>query len=618
LNCKDRISNTNFGKKIICEREFYDELSLIFFWRDIRQGGRMSNTKVSYKWAFNEFIWPRKKIILFGLILIFIRSFSGLVLPIASKKLIDEVIPSNDMQALTTLLLIVFASVLVQAVTSFSLTRLLSVEAQKLISELRTKVQRKLLTLPISFFDNNKSGALVSRVMTDVEGVRNLVGTGLVQLFGGTITAIVSLVLLIQINALMTVFVLVPVAIFAFVALKAFAYIRPVFRERGKINAEVTGRLTETLNGVRVIKGFNAEEQENKIFEIGVERLFQNVKRSLTATALITSSSTFLLGIASAGIMGIGGYFIMGGKMTFGDFISFTLLLGFMIAPIIQMSNIGSQLSEAMAGLDRTQELMNMPEENDAAERTNFVSEITGNIEFENVSFSYEKSKEVLTDITFSAPAGSVTALVGSSGSGKSTIAGLAATFLNPVSGKVTLDGVDLATVNLSSYRKNLGVVLQDDFLYEGTIRENILFPRPDATEEQLLAAVNGAYVNQFTDKFEEGLETVIGERGVKLSGGQRQRISIARALLANPKVIILDEATSNLDTESESFIQKSLQELMKDRTTFVIAHRLSTIQKADQILVIEEGKIVESGKHDALIEKKGRYWELFTYQSRI
>ena len=578
----------------------------------------MSNTKVSYKWAFHEFIWPRKKIIFFGLILIFIRSFSGLVLPIASKKLIDEVIPSNDMQALTTLLLIVFASVLVQAVTSFSLTRLLSVEAQKLISELRTKVQRKLLTLPISFFDNNKSGALVSRVMTDVEGVRNLVGTGLVQLFGGTITAIVSLVLLIQINALMTVFVLVPVAIFAFIALKAFAYIRPVFRERGKINAEVTGRLTETLNGVRVIKGFNAEEQENKIFEVGVERLFQNVKRSLTATALITSSSTFLLGIASAGIMGIGGFFIMGGKMTFGDFISFTLLLGFMIAPIIQMSNIGSQLSEAMAGLDRTQELMNMPEENDAAERINSVSEITGNIEFENVSFSYEKSKEVLTDITFSAPAGRVTALVGSSGSGKSTIAGLAATFLNPVSGKVTLDGVDLATVNLSSYRKHLGVVLQDDFLYEGTIRENILFPRPDATEDQLLAAVNGAYVNQFTDKFEDGLETVIGERGVKLSGGQRQRISIARALLANPKVIILDEATSNLDTESESFIQKSLQELMKDRTTFVIAHRLSTIQKADQILVIEEGKIVESGKHDVLIEKKGRYWELFTYQSRI
>jgi subfamily B ATP-binding cassette protein MsbA len=578
----------------------------------------MSKTKVTYSWAFKEFIWPRKKIIFIGLILILIRSLAALVLPIASKNLIDEIIPSKDMNGMYWLLLIVFLSILVQAVTSFTLTKILSVEAQKLISILRTQVQRKLLKLPIAYFDNNKSGALVSRVMTDVEGVRNLVGTGLVQLIGGTITAIITMILLIQMNALMTVFVLVPVGIFAFIALKAFAYIRPVFRERGKINAEVTGRLTETLNGVRVIKGFNAEEQENKIFESGVEKLFLNVKRSLTATAFITSSSTFLLGLASAGIMGIGGYFIMKDTMTVGDFISFTLLLGFMIAPIVQMSNIGSQLSEAMAGLDRTQELMNMPEEDDEDIRTIKINEVTGNIEFENVSFSYEESKEVLHDITFSAPAGSVTALVGSSGSGKSTIAGVAATFLNPVSGKVTLDGVDLAKVNLSSFRANLGVVLQDDFLYEGTIRENILFPRPNASEEELLAAVKGAYVNEFTDRFEEGLETVIGERGVKLSGGQRQRISIARALLANPKIIILDEATSNLDTESESFIQKSLQELMKDRTTFVIAHRLSTIQKADQILVIEQGNIVERGKHDELIAKKGRYFDLFTYQSRI
>lgn len=593
-------------------------MSLKILWLDIRQTRRMSKTKVSYKWAFKEFIWPRKKIISIGLILIIIRSLSGLILPYASKNLFDEIIPNEDMQGLTNLLIIVCLSILVQAVTSFSLTRLLSVEAQHLISVLRTKVQQKLLKLPISFFDNNKSGALVSRVMTDVEGVRNLVGTGLVQLIGGSITAIISLVILIKINAMMTVFVLVPVGIFAFIALKAFAYIRPVFRERGKINAEVTGRLTETLNGVRVIKGFNAEKQENKIFESGVERLFLNVKRSLTATALITSSSTFLLGLASAGIMGIGGYFIMGGKMTHGDFIAFTLFLGFMIAPIVQMSNIGSQLSEAMAGLDRTQELMHMEEEDDSFVRTELIDEVKGDIEFNDVSFSYEKSKEVLRNITFSAPAGSVTALVGSSGSGKSTIAGLAATFLNPVSGTVTLDGRDLSKVNLSSYRKNLGVVLQDDFLYEGTIRENILFPRPDATEEQLQAAVKGAYVNQFTDKFEEGLETVIGERGVKLSGGQRQRISIARALLADPKIIILDEATSNLDTESESYIQKSLHELMKDRTTFVIAHRLSTIQKADQILVIEDGQIVERGKHDELIEKKGRYYDLFTYQSRI
>lgn len=578
----------------------------------------MNKNNVSFAWAFKEFIWPRKKIVLIGLVLIIFKSLSGLVLPYATKNLIDEIIPNQDMNALSILLVIVVASIIIQALTSFSLTRLLSVEAQHLISLLRAKVQKKLLTLPIRFFDNNKSGALVSRVMTDVEGVRNLVGTGLVQLIGGSLTSIISLVILIKINATMTLFVLLPVAIFAFIAMKAFGYIRPIFRARGKINAEVTGRLTETLNGIRVIKGFNAEAQELKTFEHGVERLFLNVKKSLTATAMMTSSSALLLGLASAGIMGMGGYFIMNGDMTYGEFVSFTLFLGFMIAPIVQMSNIGSQLTEAMAGLDRTQELMNMEEEDNPEIRTIKLNKVKGDILFDKVSFSYEKGKEVLHDISFSAPAGSVTALVGSSGSGKSTIAGLAATFLNPNEGKVTLDGTDLSTVNLSSYRANLGVVLQDDFLYEGTIRENILFPRPDASEEELLSAVNGAYVNEFTDRFEDGLETVIGERGVKLSGGQRQRISIARALLADPKVIILDEATSNLDTESESYIQKSLQALMKDRTTFVIAHRLSTIQKADQILVIEEGNIKEYGKHQELLDKKGRYYDLYTYQSRI
>ena len=578
----------------------------------------MSKNKVSLSWAIKEFIWPRRTIVLIGIVLIIVKSLSGLVLPYASKNLIDDVIPSKDLTTLTTLLLVVCGAILLQAVTSFLLTRLLSVEAQHLISILRANVQKKLLTLPISYFDNTKSGALVSRVMTDVEGVRNIVGTGLVQLIGGSLTAIISLVILIKINATMTFFVLVPVVIFAIVALKAFGYIRPIFRERGKINAEVTGRLTETLNGVRVIKGFNAEAQENKTFEEGVERLFLNVKKSLTATALITSSSTFLLGLASAGIMGIGGYFIMKNTMTYGEFVSFTLFLGFMIAPIVQMSNIGSQLTEAMAGLDRTQEIMNMTEEDNPEERTVVLKDIKGTIVFNNVSFSYQENKEVLHNISFEAPAGSVTALVGSSGSGKSTIAGLAATFLNPISGTVTLDGVDLATVNLSSFRSRLGVVLQDDFLYEGTIRENILFPRPNATEEQLQQAVKGAYVNEFTDRFEEGLDTVIGERGVKLSGGQRQRISIARALLADPKIIILDEATSNLDTESESYIQKSLGLLMKDRTTFVIAHRLSTIQQADRILVIEDGNIVERGKHEELIAKKGRYFDLYTYQSRI
>ncbi len=578
----------------------------------------MSQKKVSFKWAFQEYILPRKNIILLGLALIIVRSLSGLVLPYASKSLIDDVIPSTDLETLKTLIIAVCAAILIQAVASFSLTRLLSVEAQHLISILRSTVQKKLLTLPVSFFDNNKSGALVSRVMTDVEGVRNLVGTGLVQLVGGSLTSIISLIILIKINAMMTLFVLVPVVIFALVALKAFGYIRPIFRARGEINAEVTGRLTETLNGVRVIKGFNAEAQENQMFEDGVERLFLNVKRSLTATALITSSSSFLLGLASAGIMGIGGYFIMENSMTYGEFVSFTLFLGFMIAPIVQMSNIGSQLTEAMAGLDRTQELMNMTEEDDPEMRTAVLKEINGDIVFEDVSFSYEESKEVLHNISFKAPSGSVTALVGSSGSGKSTIAGLAASFLNPIEGRVTVDDIDLATVNLGSYRKNLGVVLQDDFLYEGTIRENILFPRPNATDDQLEEAVKGAYVNEFTDRFEDGLDTVIGERGVKLSGGQRQRISIARALLANPRVIILDEATSNLDTESESYIQKSLSVLMRNRTTFVIAHRLSTIQKADQILVVEDGRIVERGKHQELIDKKGRYHDLYTYQSRI
>ena len=538
----------------------------------------MSKNNVSFQWVFKEFIWPKRKILFFGLFLIMVRSLSGLVLPYASKSLIDDVIPSKDTNSLTLLLLIVCTALLFQSISAFSLTRILSVEAQHLISILRAKVQQKLLTLPVSFFDNNKSGALVSRVMTDVEGVRNLVGTGLVQLIGGSITAIISLIILIRINAQMTLFVLVPVLIFAGIALKAFGYIRPIFRARSKINAQVTGRLTETLNGIRVIKGFNAELQEEKVFIEGVRDLYQNVKKSLTATAFMTSSSTFLLGLASAGIMGMGGYYIMNNSMTYGEFVSFTLFLGFMIAPIVQMSNIGSQLTEAFAGLDRTQELMKIEEENDLQKRIIALDQIKGNVVFKNVSFSYEDDTEVLHDISFEAPKGTVTALVGTSGSGKSTIAGLVTAFLNPNSGIILVDGNDLSKVDLRSYRNQLGVVLQDDFLYEGSIRENILFPRPLASEEDLLEAVKGAYVNEFTDRFENGLDTIIGERGVKLSGGQRQRISIARALLAKPKIVILDEATSNLDTQSESFIQKSLAVLMSNRTTFVIAHRLSTI----------------------------------------
>jgi ABC-type multidrug transport system fused ATPase/permease subunit len=574
--------------------------------------------KVSIGQAFKTIIWPRRKLIAVGLVLIVISRIASLVLPWKTKALIDDIIPHQDKAGLHILLLTVGIAILVQAVTSFLLTRLLSVEAQLLISKLRVQVQKKILSLPISYFDNNKSGALVSRIMSDVEGVRNLIGTGLVQLVGGTLTAVISFILLIKISPLMTLYTLLPVSIFAFIAMKAFGYIRPIFKNRSIINAEVTGRLTETLNGVRVIKGFNAEQQENNIFQKGADRLFDNVKKSLTSTAFLTSSATFLLGMATVGIMGIGGYNMIDHNMTLGDFFSFTLYLGFMIAPIVQMSDIGSQMTEAFAGLDRTEEIMNMDPEDDVAVRTIQLKEISGNIKFDNVSFAYQEGKEVLHNVSFNAPSGSVTALVGTSGSGKSTIAGLVATFLNPDSGLITLDGIDLSKVSLTSYRRYLGVVLQDDFLFEGTIRENILFPRPHATEEQLLAAVKAAYVNEFTDRFEDGLNTVIGERGVKLSGGQRQRITIARAILADPKIIILDEATSNLDTESESLIQKSLAELMKGRTTFVIAHRLSTIRQASQILVIESGRIQEQGKHEELIEKKGRYFELYTYQARI
>ena len=574
--------------------------------------------KITMGQVFKTIIWPRKNLLLVGLILIIISRVASLVIPWATKYLIDDVMAHKDLYMLKVVLIAIVVSIMIQSVTSYILTNILSVEAQHLISVLRVRVQKQILRLPVRFFDNTKSGALVSRIMTDVEGVRNLVGTGLLQLVGGTISAVICLVMLIKISLTLTLLVLIPMAIFGVISFKAFSYIRPVFRERGQINAEVTGRLTETLNGVRVIKGFNAEEQEIKTFEKGVEKLYLNVKKSLTSTSLLTSSATFLIGLATVGIMGLGGYQVINQTMTLGDLISFVLFLGFVTFPIVQMSNIGSQLTEAFAGLDRTEEIMNMAVEDDSTERTVKMNTIKGDIEFDQVGFSYNEGKEVLHHISFTAAAGSVTALVGTSGSGKSTIAGLVASFLNPTHGVISVDGQDLSKVSLTSYRSQLGVVLQDDFLFEGTIRENILFPRPQSTEAELQSAVKAAYVDQFTDRFEKGLDTVIGERGVKLSGGQRQRVAIARAILANPKVLILDEATSNLDTESESFIQDSLKNLLQGRTTFVIAHRLSTIRQADQILVIENGNIQERGQHEELIEKKGRYFELYTYQARI
>lgn len=579
----------------------------------------MSHKKVSILTAFKTIVWPRRKLVFLGLILIIISKAASFVAPISLKYFLDDIIPNQDYPQLKILVAAVIAAFFIQGIMSFLLTKVLSIQAQFMISQLRAQVQKQVLSLPIRFFDNTKSGALVSRIMSDVEGVRNLIGTGLVQLVGGSITAIVSLILLLKINVQMTLLTFAPLLLFAFIALKAFKIIRPVFRERGKINAEVKGRLTETLGGIRVIKGFNAEDQESKVFEAGVDRLYQNVKKSLTATAIMTSSSTFLLGLATTGIMmGYGGHLLILEEITKGEYFEFTFLLALMVAPIVQMSNIGSQLTEALAGLDRTEELMNQVTEADEKDRTIELTQLKGDMAFKNVSFAYEEDKEVLHNISFTANSGDVIALVGSSGSGKSTIAGLAATFLNADSGQITIDGKDLSKVNLTSFRQFLGVVLQDDFLFEGTIRANILFPRPEASEEELQAAVKAAYVDEFTNRFDDGLNTLIGERGVKLSGGQRQRIAIARAILANPRILVLDEATSNLDTESEALIQKSLAKLTEGRTTFVIAHRLSTIRKANQILVIENGEIAEQGTHDELIAKEGRYYNLFTYQARI
>jgi len=572
----------------------------------------------SVKHAFKNIIWPRRKLVLIGLILIIINRAAGLVLPGSSKYLIDNVIVNKDTLLLQWLVTVVGIALFIQAVTSFALTRLLSVEAQHLISVLRSQMQKHITFLPLRFFDNTKTGELVSRIMSDVEGVRNLVGTGLVQLFGGILTAIASFFLLIRINAMMTLYTIVPLIVFGFISMKAFAYIRPMFRKRGQINAEVTGRLTESLSGIRVVKGFNAEAHEINVFEKGVERVFMNVKKTLTTTSLITSLATLLMGVASITIMGVGGTMIINDEMSVGDFFAFTLYLGFLVAPIVQMSNIGSQFTEAFAGLDRMEEILSLEKENDDPNRTVELENMKGEVSFKDVVFAYEEGNDVLRKISFEAAAGSVTALVGSSGSGKTTIAGLAACFLKPDNGVVTIDGMDIAKVKVDSYRSRLGVVLQDDFLFEGTIRANIYFGRPSATEDELLQAVAAAHVKEFTDRFDDGLDTIIGERGVKLSGGQRQRVAIARAILADPRILILDEATSNLDTESELYIQNSLTELMKGRTTFVIAHRLSTIRKADQILVIEDGQIVERGNHDALIEKKGRYFDLYTYQARI
>ncbi len=572
----------------------------------------------SLRHAFREIIWPRRKLVGVGLMLVVLNRISGLVLPYSTGYLVDDVLGENQLDLLYPLLGALLVAVIIQSASAYLLTLLLSVEAQHLIAQLRSQVQRHVLTLPVRFFDSMKSGELVSRIMDDVEGVRNLVGTGLVQLVGGTITAIVAFSFLATIDIVMTLLVLIPLGLFTLVSTRAFQKLRPAFRERGKLRADVTGRLTEALGGIRVIKGFHAIEKEGEIFEAGVLGIFRNVKQTLTTTSTVTSLGTFFIGTASVLIMGYGGQQILNGSMTLGDLFQFTLFMGFLVGPIVQMANIGTQMTEAFAGLDRTAELLSWPAEDDDPRRNGTMPSVEGHLVFEDVSFAYEEDKPVLRSINFDAEPGTVIALVGSSGSGKTTLAGLAATFLTPDSGRVLMDDVDLATVKLSSYRSQLGLVLQDDFLFDGTIRENLLFARSAATDIQLQDAAEQAYVTEFTDRFPDGLDTVIGERGVKLSGGQRQRVTIARALLSDPRVLLLDEATSSLDTESEALIQQSLGGLLRDRTTVVIAHRLSTIQRADLILVIEDGEIVERGHHDELIEIDGRYHQLYTLQARI
>ena len=561
---------------------------------------------------------PRRWLLALGFVLMVINRVAALVLPYSSRFLIDTVINKHHMDKLRPLVLFVLAATLVQGVTSFSLTQSLSKAAQRLITELRQQVQAHISRLPVAFYDTNKTGSLVSRIMSDVEGVRNLLGTGLVDFAGGLVTSGIALILLLRTSPQMTLIAVGSFVCFGIALNKAFATIRPIFRERGKINAEVTGRLTESLGGVRVIKGYHAEQREEAVFATGVRRLLDNVMRTLTATSVMSLSASVLLGCVGAVTMYVGAHQIASGTLTVGGFVSYTLLLGFLVAPIMQIVSIGTQLTEALAGLERTQEIMRERPEDQNPNRSVALPDIVGQIEFETVSFTYDGIHDVLRDISFRADPGTVTALVGSSGSGKSTTIGLISAFYAPTRGRILLDGTDLSTVRLDSYRTRLGVVLQESFLFDGTIRDNVSFSRPDATEEEILRACKIARVDEFAESFTDKYDTVVGERGVKLSGGQRQRISIARAILAEPRILILDEATSSLDSESEQMIQQGLSYLMKGRTTFVIAHRLSTIRRSDQILVMEQGQIVERGTHEQLYAVHGRYYDLYTRQHGV
>jgi ABC-type multidrug transport system fused ATPase/permease subunit len=578
--------------------------------------------KKKINWSALPEIWalmrPRTGILLLGFVLTAINTLSGFVLPLSSKYLFDNVIGKHQVNLLLPIVLAVVGATLVKGLTSFTLTQLLSKSAQRMITDLRKQVQAHIGKLPIRFYDANKTGALVSRIMSDVEGVRNLIGTGLVEFAGGVLTAVVALVFLLRISAFMTIIAFGVLVVFGLFLNKAFSTIRPIFRARPKINAEVTGRLTESLGGVRVVKGYHAEDREERVFAGGVQRLLDNVLKTLTATSLMSLSGATLMGIVSAIIMFLGARQVLAGTMTPGILIQYTGLLVLMVAPVFQIVAIGTQITEAITGLERTREILNESMEDQDPKRTVELARIQGRVEFSGVRFSYEMNKEVLHGISFTSEPGTVTALVGPSGSGKSTIIGLLAAFYTPSSGRVLVDWVDLSTVKLSSYRTQLGVVLQETFLFDGTIRENVAYGRPGATEEEILAACRIARVDEFAETFEKKYDTIVGERGVRLSGGQKQRVSIARAILADPRILILDEATSSLDSESEALIQEGLRYLMRGRTTFVIAHRLSTIRRAEQILVVQDGRILERGTHETLYAAHARYYELYTKQHAV